>query len=42
LDCSCGSGLQAIGLAKEGYEVEGGDLSANMIDKAKQSAVEAG
>lgn len=41
LDCSCGSGLQAIGLAKEGYAVEGGDLSVNMIGKAKQYANEA-
>lgn len=38
LDCSCGSGLQTIGLAKHGYKVDAGDISENMILKAKQLA----
>ena len=33
LDCSCGDGLQAIPLAKQGYSVDGGDISANMLKK---------
>lgn len=42
LDCSCGSGLQAIGLAKHGYSVDGGDISQNMIEQARKNAKEAG
>jgi len=38
LDCSCGDGLQAIPLAKQGYFVDGGDISANMIEKAIEYA----
>ena len=38
LDCSCGTGLQAIGLAKEGYEVTGSDVSPEMIEVAKMNA----
>ena len=38
LDCSCGDGLQAIPLAKQGYFVDGGDISANMIKKAIEYA----
>ena len=38
LDCSCGDGLQAIPLAKQGYFVDGGDISANMIKKANEYA----
>lgn len=34
LDCSCGSGLQAIGLTKNGFTVDGCDISQSMIDKA--------
>ncbi|PKM63239.1 MAG: hypothetical protein CVU97_01050 [Firmicutes bacterium HGW-Firmicutes-21] len=38
LDCSCGSGLQAIGLAKRGYKVEASDISGVMIDEATRLA----
>jgi len=38
LDCSCGDGLQAIPLAKQGYSVDGGDISANMLEKAARFA----
>ncbi|KKI91468.1 hypothetical protein WQ54_14435 [Bacillus sp. SA1-12] len=41
LDCSCGTGLQAIGLAKVGFDVVGTDLSQNMLDKAQRNATEA-
>jgi len=40
LDCSCGDGLQAIGLAKLGYFVDGGDISANMVKNAVKFAEE--
>lgn len=42
LDCSCGTGLQAIGLARHGYFVDGGDISQNMIEQARKNAKEAG
>ena len=38
LDCSCGDGVQAIALAKEGYYVDGGDISVNMLKKAAEYA----
>lgn len=38
LDCSCGIGTQAIGLALCGYEVEGTDISSSAIERAKQEA----
>ena len=38
LDCSCGDGLQAIPLVKQGYIVDGGDISANMVKKAVEYA----
>jgi len=40
LDCSCGNGLQAISLAKQGYIVDGGDISENMLKKAAEFAKE--
>jgi SAM-dependent methyltransferase len=40
LDCSCGDGLQAIPLARHGYQVEGGDISLNMVKKAIKYAGE--
>src|SRR4051794_19467030 len=39
LDCACGIGSQAIGLALRGYRVRGSDLSPAAI---KRAAVEAG
>jgi 2-polyprenyl-3-methyl-5-hydroxy-6-metoxy-1,4-benzoquinol methylase len=38
LDCSCGIGTQAIGLARLGYSVTGTDLSKNAISRAKREA----
>jgi len=38
LDIGCGTGRHAIELAKRGYQVVGVDLSASMIQKAKQNA----
>jgi len=38
LDCSCGDGLQAIPLARHGYSVDGGDISAGMVKKAIEYA----
>lgn len=36
LDCSCGIGTQAIGLALRGYEVTGTDLSPRSIERARE------
>lgn len=38
LDCSCGIGTQAIGLAKLGYNVTASDLSSKAIQRAKREA----
>ena len=38
LDCSCGDGLQAIPLAKQGYSVDAGDISVNILEKAREFA----
>lgn len=38
LDCACGIGTQALGLAGRGYQVEGSDLSAAEIERAKLEA----
>ena len=38
LDCSCGIGTQAIGLAKQGYQVYATDLSPMSVQRAKQEA----
>lgn len=38
LDCSCGIGTQAIGLALHGHAVHATDLSARSIDRARQEA----
>ena len=38
LDCSCGIGTQAIGLALEGFDVTGTDLSQRSIDRARREA----
>ena len=42
LDCACGVGTQAIGLAALGYDVTGSDLSAGAIAEAKRRAAEHG
>ncbi len=38
LDLACGTGLHAIELAKMGYEVDASDISAKMINVAKENA----
>jgi len=38
LDCSCGTGTQAIGLADLGYKVHATDLSPKAIERAEQEA----
>ncbi|MCL6602977.1 MAG: class I SAM-dependent methyltransferase [Paenibacillus sp.] len=42
LDCSCGIGTQAIGLAKHGFKVTGTDLSPVSIQRATEEAVSFG
>ncbi len=42
LDCSCGIGTQAIGLAQRGYEVFASDLSPKAIARAKSEAADRG
>ncbi len=42
LDCSCGIGTQAIGLALEGYQVHATDLSPVSIECASQEATRLG
>lgn len=42
LDAACGTGHHAIALAQRGYEVVGADLSAPMIDCARENARTAG
>ncbi len=38
LDCSCGIGTQAIGLALQGYEVTASDLSSKAVARARAEA----
>jgi SAM-dependent methyltransferase len=38
LDCSCGIGTQAIGLALGGYDVHGTDISAQAVKQARAEA----
>ena len=42
LDCSCGIGTQAIGLAERGYTVHGTDLSAAAVERAGREAARLG
>lgn len=42
LDCACGIGTQAIGLASLGYVVTGSDISRAELDEAKKRAKEQG
>ena len=42
LDCSCGIGTQAIGLALQGHEVHATDLSPVSIDCARKDAADLG
>ncbi|CAB3639121.1 hypothetical protein LMG24238_00114 [Paraburkholderia sediminicola] len=38
LDCACGIGTQALGLARAGYDVEGTDISKTEIERAAREA----
>jgi glycine/sarcosine N-methyltransferase len=38
LDCSCGIGTQAIGLAQRGYQMHATDLSPAAIERAEREA----
>ena len=40
LDCACGIGTQAIGLARLGYRVSASDLSRGALEEAGRRAVE--
>jgi SAM-dependent methyltransferase len=42
LDSACGTGHHAIALARQGYQVMGTDLSAVMVERARQNAATAG
>jgi SAM-dependent methyltransferase len=42
LDAACGTGMHAIALAKRGYRAAGADISAGMVARARDNAVEAG
>ena len=42
LDCACGIGTQAIGLATLGFVVDGSDLSAASVDRARREAIALG
>jgi len=42
LDCSCGIGTQALGLAGLGYRVKGTDISERSLERARTEAVRLG
>jgi glycine/sarcosine N-methyltransferase len=42
LDCSCGIGTQAIGLALRGFDVTGTDLSSRSVERARAEAARMG
>jgi SAM-dependent methyltransferase len=42
IDVACGTGMHAIELARRGYKVVGADLSAPMIERARENAPTAG
>jgi glycine/sarcosine N-methyltransferase len=42
LDCSCGIGTQAIGLARLGYRVQGTDISERSLERARVEAARLG
>ena len=42
LDCACGIGTQAIGLASHGYPVTGSDISEKELEQARERAAESG
>jgi SAM-dependent methyltransferase len=42
LDCACGIGTQAIGLARRGYRVHGTDVSGRSLERARAEAARLG
>jgi SAM-dependent methyltransferase len=42
LDVSCGTGLQAIALARQGHKVTGVNLAASLVGQARRNAVQQG
>lgn len=42
LDAACGTGMHAIALGQQGYPVAGADISAGMIERARDNAKKAG
>lgn len=42
LDCACGTGIQAIGLAQLGYRVAASDISRTMVEALKRRAISKG
>ena len=42
LDCSCGIGTQALGLARRGHQVTGSDVSAAAVERARREAAQRG
>jgi len=42
LDCACGIGTQAIGLALRGHRVTATDISASSVERARKEAADAG
>jgi glycine/sarcosine N-methyltransferase len=42
LDAACGTGMHAIALAQHGYAAAGADLSAAMVERARQNAARSG
>lgn len=42
LDCSCGIGTQALGLAKQGYQVHATDISSSAVERARDEAQKMG
>lgn len=42
LDCACGIGTQALGLAALGYEVEGTDISPSAVERAQRELTSLG
>jgi glycine/sarcosine N-methyltransferase len=42
LDCACGIGTQSLGLAMEGFEVEGCDMSPGAVQRARLEALKRG
>jgi glycine/sarcosine N-methyltransferase len=42
LDCACGIGTQALGLAQRGHRITGSDLSAAAVNRARREASDRG